>query len=456
MPYNEKKRITLFTSPTRVITISFAIVILIGTFLLMLPLSSKQGVWTPFINSLFTATSATCVTGLVVVDTYTHWSLFGQLIILTLIQIGGLGLVTFTSFFTVLIGKKIGLRGMQLAQESINADNIADINAVLKAVVMFAFAAELIGAMLLGFQFVPKYGMHGVYISIFLAISAFCNAGFDILGFEGQYVSLCNYNGSPIVIFTITLLIITGGLGFIVWNDLLQYHKTKRLQFHTKVVLAVTSLLIALGTIMFMALEWNNPKTLQSLPLPQKIAASYFQSVTTRTAGFNTIDIAGLNGETKLFSSILMFIGASSGSTGGGIKITTFAVILMTVICVIKGKDGTIIHNRRVPQHIVYKSLAIVAIAITAVGFTTGVIYWSMNKTGNVHGIDAFFEAVSAFATVGLSVGVSGNADIPSKAALIATMFLGRVGPVSFALALAMRGQPNKNQIMPEGRIIVG
>lgn len=451
----KEKKNNLFKFPARAIALSFIFVILMGTIILMLPISSKDGNFTGFLDALFTATSATCVTGLIVFDTYSKWTVFGQLIILALIQIGGLGLVTITTFFNVALGKKLGLRSMQLAQESINTSSIMDISKIIRFVVTASFSIELIGALMLSLTFVPKYGLSGVWISIFLAISAFCNAGFDILGRETPFISLSNYTDSFNVNFTICMLIIVGGLGFIVWNDLYNYKKTKKLLLHTKIVLSVTATLIVAGFIMFAIMEWNNPYTMGGLSFFEKIGASFFQSVTTRTAGFNTIDIAALHGGTKVLSCILMFIGAAPGSTGGGIKVTTATVVIMTVYSVIKGRDETTIMKRTIKPNAVYKSLAILVMALVAVSITSGVMVVTL-RSPIYSGIDTFFESVSAFATVGLSCGVTSVADVASKMLLILLMFLGRVGPVSFALSLAMRGISNKKEIYPEAKIIVG
>lgn len=454
----EKRRSSLITSPARAICLSFFAVIAVGTLLLTLPISSRSGQFTPLLDCFFTATSATCVTGLVVLDTGTYWTLFGQVTILALIQIGGLGLVTITTFFNIAIGKRLGFRSMQRAQEAINLDGVMDINHMIRTVMKVSFVVEGCGAVLLSFVFVPELGLRGMFVSIFLAISAFCNAGFDILGgVHGQFTSLIHYNANPIVVFTITGLIIFGGLGFLVWGDLLNYRNSKKLMLHSRVVLLVTGVLIVSGTLLFLVCEWGNPLTIQPLPFGEKLSAAYFQSVTTRTAGFNTIDITVMNPLTKVVSMALMFIGAAPGSTGGGIKVTTVAVVIMTVISVIRGREDTVIMHRRVLKNTVYKSLAIVMLGAALVLIAGFIIYFTTPE-GNIEtGIDAMFEAVSAFATVGLSSGVTAIANVPSKLALIITMFTGRVGPISFVLSLAVTAADvSKNEVMPDGRIMVG
>lgn len=442
--------------PVRFIVSTFLAVILTGTALLMMPFASKGGEFTPFIDALFTATSATCVTGLVVFDTYTKWSVSGQVIILALIQIGGLGLVTITTFFNMALGKKLGLRSMQLASESVSSANIGDTSKIVKMVMIIALSFELIGAAILCISFVPKYGREGIFISVFTAISAFCNAGFDILGREGKYVSLTNYTGDFIVMTVTMILIIAGGLGFVVWHNIFNYRKNKKLMLHSKIVLSVTAILIVLGFFIFAIGEWNNPATLGQLPFFERLGAALFQSVTTRTAGFNTVDFGEMNPMTKAFSVILMFIGAAPGSTGGGVKISTISIIFMTVVCVIRGREDTIILKRKVDKSTVYKSFAVMIIAILVVSISAAIMFASLQTSQPTSGVDTFFEATSAFATVGLSAGITGYANIPTKIVLILSMFIGRVGPVSFALAVAMRSNIDKDKVMPDAKILVG
>lgn len=440
--------------PMRIIIISFLIIILFGTLLLTLPISSKSREFTPPLDALFTATSATCVTGLIVHDTGTYWSIFGQCVIILMIQLGGLGLVTFATFFNFALGKKLGLKSLQLASESVGYDDFSRIKQLVKMVFKISMSCELIGMLLLMTVFVPKYGIYGIYISLFLSISAFCNAGFDILGFEDKYISLTNYADNSIVTGTIMLLIICGGLGFVVWNDLFTYKNTKKLFLHTKIVLLATASLIIIGTLGVGIMEWKNPATMGFLSIPQKISRALFQSVTLRTAGFNTIDAALMYDETKLFSSALMFIGAAPGSTGGGIKITTFVVLMMTVFSVIRNQYDTVILKRRVDKQVVYKALTITILAGLAVIITTFIIGIDKQRFKT---IDIIFETSSAMATVGISAGISGLASPLSKMALILTMFLGRVGPVSLAYSItAGFANQKKNEIIPEGKIMVG
>lgn len=445
-------------NPTRTIVSSFALVIAVGTLLLMLPISSKAGQWTFVVDALFTATSATCVTGLVIADTYQNWTLFGQVVIMLLIQIGGLGLVTFVTFFNLVIGKKLGLRNMQMASESISSDTFSDSAKLIRSIVRMSLIIEAIGALVLMITFVPKYGVYGIFMSLFTAVSAFCNAGFDLMGMEGAYVSLCNYNGNPLVMVTIMALIVCGGLGFVVWHDLAAYRRTKRLTLHTKIVLITTAILIVSGALIFLLFESGNKSTLGGLNAGERGIAAFFQSITLRTAGFNSVDVNSLQGITKVFSIIFMFIGAAPGSTAGGIKVTTFAVILMTVISVIRNKEETEIMGRRVNKNTVYKSLAIMSLSIVIVVIASLSVYLIDGiPTEKITGLNALFEATSAFGTVGLSAGATGQSGWISHLVLILTMFIGRVGPVSLGLSLAVNADARKkNQVIPEGKVIVG
>ncbi len=452
----DKKRSRLFAFPARTIMISFVLVILVGSVLLMLPFSSKSREFTGFLDALFTATSATCVTGLIVFDTFTHWSYFGQVVILSLIQVGGLGLVTLTSFISMAIGRKMGLRSMQLAQESVNSSGLETAGNMVRMVVKTSMAFELLGALLLCITFVPQYGLEGVWISVFLSVSAFCNAGFDILGRQTPYISLCNYNGNLMVTGVIMALIIAGGLGFYVWQELFAYFRTKKLSLHTRVVLIVTGILIGAGFLVFAVFEWNNPATMGGLSWYEKFTGALFQSVTLRTAGFNSVPTDSFRPITEILSGLIMLVGAAPGSTAGGIKVTTLAVLMMTIVSVARGRDDTIILKRRINKETVYKSLTIILIAIMAVATAAGVMVGTMGESHSITGSQSFFEACSAFATVGISCGVTGMANIPSKIVLILLMFLGRVGPVSFVLSFAAKPASNKKEVIPEGRIMVG
>lgn len=447
----QKKRFKITDiNPTRMIVSSFAILIFCGGLLLNLPVASNSGESIGFVNALFTATSATCVTGLIIADTLTQWTLFGQVVIICLIQIGGLGIITFATFFTAMLGRKVGMKGRILAQASISDYSFTEVIAMIKGIVVVTFFIELIGAALLATQFIPLFGARGIYVSIFQSISSFCNAGFDLMG---GYKSLTAFNGNFVIIYTTAALIVVGGLGFIVWKDLYEYRVNRTLFLHTKVVLLMTGLLIVSGTIFFLFQEYSNPATMGSLPFGQKINASVFQSVTTRTAGYNSIDLNGMTEVSKMFSVFLMFIGAAPGSTAGGVKVTTIAIVLMAMVSNIRGKKDTVMLKRKVEQEVINKSLAIIGLSMVLV-FTITTIIISIEHLSFVN---VLFECTSAFGTVGQSTGITPTLQNSSKLLLAFMMFLGRVGPLTFAVALAMREKKTlQNAIYPEGKIMVG
>lgn len=442
-------------APVRLIALSFAAIILIGTLLLTLPVSARSGEFTHPFDALFTATSATCVTGLIVFDTFTHWSEFGQGVILLLIQLGGLGLVTFTTFFTLAVRKRLGFRDLQIAGEAAGT-GIQSLPALFRLIVRFTFTLEAAGAVLLCIRFVPEMGLEGLWVSVFLAVSAYCNAGFDLLGENAPFSSLTHYASDPLVLTVISLLIILGGLGFIVMSDLLHWRHTKRLLLHSRIVLISTAGLLVLGTIAFLVMEYQNPATLGPMSVPEKIGNAAFQSVTARTAGFNSIDLAGMHEQSKLIMCLLMFIGAAPVSTGGGIKVTTFVVVVMTVWSVVRGRQDTVILGRRVDKKVVYKSLTILCLALVVVA-TTFLVILFVEPDGSVDSADALIEAFSAFGTVGVSCGLTPSLSWVSQLVLIFTMFIGRVGPVSLAIAITARNEGHHaGEILPEGKVMVG
>lgn len=455
MPVLKSK--TKSVNPAATIVLSFAAIIAVGTILLIMPFSSADGSFTDPLTAVFTATTATCVTGLVLVDTGTYWSVFGQIVILLMIQIGGLGFVTLVSFFNFLVRKKMELRSIQVASESVNTSGFSDVKLLVRYVIGISVICEIAGAALLAAVFVPEYGLYGVYISVFVAVSAFCNAGIDILGaVETPYCSLTEFSDNPVVMAVVPLLIIAGGLGFLVWMDIIGFRKKKKLTLQSKIVLIFTAILIAVGTLLTLVTEWDNPLTIGGMSFGGKLVNSFFHSVSLRTAGFNTIDVSSMHSITKLISIFLMFIGVAPGSTGGGIKITTFAIIIMTVVSVIKNKEDTVILNRKIDKESVYKSLAIIILAALAAS-VSGIILFYSNPDADISGIDAAFEAVSAISTSGISVGVSGASGSLSRIILCLSMFIGRVGPVSFAISLSVKSdRRSRNEVYPEGKMMVG
>lgn len=441
------------SSATQTICSSFLLVIAVGTLLLTLPISSRTG-RLGVIDAMFTATSATCVTGLVVRDTWSQFSLFGQVIILMLIQVGGLGLVTLTSFFALAARRRMGFRDLRLLGESVSADGLSKATEVLKIVIKLAAAFEAVGIVLLLFAFVPQFGAEGVWVSVFTAISAFCNAGFDLFGRFGAYSSLVPYVNNYYVQAVIMFMIMAGGLGFMVWVELAEYRKKRRLSLHAKVVLQFSVIFWVGGAVMLALLEWSNPRTMGGLSVPGKIMAALFQSVSTRTAGMNTIDLAACSPISKLLMSVLQFIGAAPGSTGGGVKVTTFAVLILTIRSVAQGRDDCVIGGHHIESKTVYRALTIIVIGAVAAFGSAVVVYYNTAETVSV--IDCIFESCSAFGTVGLSVGVTGQLNTGAKLLYMACMFMGRVGPVSLAISLTAKPDDNKRKVLPVGHINVG
>ena len=441
------------SSATQTICGSFLLVIAVGTLLLTLPISSRTG-RLGVIDAMFTATSATCVTGLVVRDTWSQLSLVGQVVILMLIQVGGLGLVTLTSFFALAARRRMGFRDLRLLGESVSADGLSKATEVLKIVIKLAAAFEAVGIVLLLFAFVPQFGAEGVWVSVFTAISAFCNAGVDLFGRFGAYSSLVPYVNNYYVQAVIMFMIMAGGLGFMVWVELAEYRKKRRLSLHAKVVLQFSVIFWVGGAVLLALLEWSNPRTMGGLSVPGKIMAALFQSVSTRTAGMNTIDLAACSPISKLLMSVLQFIGAAPGSTGGGVKVTTFAVLILTIRSVAQGRDDCVIGGHHIESKTVYRALTIIVIGAVAAFGSAVVVYYNTAETVSV--IDCIFESCSAFGTVGLSVGVTGQLNTGAKLLYMACMFMGRVGPVSLAISLTAKPDDNKRKVLPVGHINVG
>jgi len=441
-------------TPTQIIVTGFAVLIFLGAFLLNLPAASRDGQPVGFVNALFTATSAVCVTGLVVVDTGTHWTVFGQVLIALLIQIGGLGIMTVSTLLALLMGRRITLKERLLIQESLNQFDLEGLVRLTRNIIYATLAIELAGAIMFSTVFVPDYGWKkGIAFGMFHAVTGFCNAGFDLIG---EFRSFTPYVNNFIININTMLLIIIGGLGFSVWMDI--YHafrerSTKQVSLHSKVVLATTTFLILGGAVFIFAMELNNPGTLKNLPASGKVLASFFHSVTPRTAGYNTLDMAALTMPTKFMTIILMFIGGSPGSTAGGIKTATAAILGLTVLAVIRGKEDPEIFGRHLPKYLVYRALAVVIISLILVVFVTMVL----SITENADFMTLFFETTSAFGTVGLTLNYSPKLSLIGKLIISLTMFAGRVGPLTLVIAFAKRASRNNGNLKyPEDRIMVG
>lgn len=435
-------------SPPQIIVLGFLAIILFGAFLLTLPVSSATGEGTSFLNSLFTATSAVCVTGLVVLDTGTYWSSFGKFVIISLIQIGGLGFMTITTFGVIMIGKKIGIKERILMQESLGQEKVQGIISLTKNIFLGTMFIEIIGALLLSTQFIPAFGWKdGIAKSFFHSISAFCNAGFDTLG---NFSSLTGYYSNPVINMTIMLLIIFGGLGFTVIFDFTKNKKFKKLSLHSKLALLVTSILLVFGTLVMLFLEYSNPETIGQMSLFNKLQVSAFQAVSPRTAGFNTIDLAKLTDSSKFFMMLLMFVGGSPASTAGGIKTTTLAVLVLAMLAFVNNRDVEA-YGRRIKYSVVNKAMTIVVIALFIV--ITGSMLISIGNP-DIAFLDILFEVTSAFATVGLTLGITTKLTAMSQFILILIMFAGRVGALTIILALASRDKKYGYQL-PEGNVLL-
>lgn len=438
-------------NPAQILATGFAGIIFLGTILLNLPIATLSRQSAGLVDALFTATSAVCVTGLVVVDTGTYWSVFGQTVILILIQVGGLGFMSMATLGAFIVGRKITLKNRLVMQEALNQFTLSGIVRLVKYILMITLLIEGIGAMLLAWYFIPIYGtVRGALYGIFHSVSSFCNAGFDLIG-NGQ--SFTPFVDSAYLSLVVITLIVIGGLGFTVLLDVAKVRRFRKLSLHSKLVLSITGILLLLGFVLFLVLEFGNPATLGPLSFPDKLVAALFQSVTPRTAGFNTIDTASLTDSSKLLTTILMFIGGSPGSTAGGIKTTTVGILVLSIAAVILGRDDTEIFRRRIHKETINRALTIFLSAIALVLFVTFIL--TISEKGQPF-LDLFFEAVSAFGTVGLSTGVTSDLSIVGKLVISLTMFSGRVGPLTVIVALAHRNKKKALVRYPEGKISVG
>ncbi len=418
-------------SGPQMIALGFFLIIMAGSLALMLPAASRTGEPTPFITAVFTATSATCVTGLVVVDTFSHWSLFGQIVLLCLIQIGGLGFISLGVTVSLLLRKKIGLKQRGLIQESFNVLEIRGAVRLTKQVVFGTLFFEGTGALILSACFIPKMGfLQGIYYGIFHSVSAFCNGGFDLMGRYEPGSSLTGCNGHPIVLVTIMLLILIGGLGFIVWSDLMKNKlKFRRYSLHTKIVLCATIVLTFGGALLFYFMEKN--RLFSDMTPMEQILNSLFCSVTPRTAGFNSVDTGAMTDGSKLLTIVLMFIGGAPGSTAGGIKVTTIVVLFVYLKSTLTRTQGANIFGRRLEDAAIQKASSVFFINIS-LAVTAGI---AICCAQNLNGVDALFETFSAISTVGMTAGLTSSLNTFSLVIVALLMYLGRVGSLSFAMS---------------------
>jgi trk system potassium uptake protein TrkH len=446
----------LHPAPIQIVVLGFMSVILVGALLLTLPVSTRSGQSVGFLNALFTSTTAVCVTGLVVVDTGTTYSLFGQIVILILIQTGGLGFMTLASLAFMIARKRITLSERLVIKESLNQDTNAGLVRLVRSILLVTVVVEGLGVLLLSIRFIPIFGItKGLYFSVFHSVSAFCNAGIDIIG---NYASLTGFHNDPLINITIMMLIVIGGLGFVVIADLWRKRSWRRLELHSKVVLRMTGLLVVGGAALFFVMESANPGTMgnEDFDTGTQVMGAFFQSVTARTAGFNTIDQGAMSLASKLICITLMFVGASPASTGGGIKTTTAYTLFKATATMIRGGGEVNMVGRRLAREVILRAFCITVLAIFLVFLCTLVLTIAENGTGKTFD-SMLFEATSAFGTVGLSEGITPQLSPVSKGMLIFTMFAGRVGPLTLSMALAKRAEANACKIrFPEDRIMVG
>jgi trk system potassium uptake protein TrkH len=450
--------------PEQIIVAGFVLLILLGALLLRLPVSVQAGKHVSFLNALFTSTSAVCVTGLVTVDTSTTYTLFGQIVIIALIQMGGLGVMTVMSTVFIILGKRITLSERILIQNQLGEDNISGMVRLILRVLRVTAIAEGTGAALLMTRFVPMYGLKGVYYSVFHAVSAFCNAGFDVFGkVKGPFSSLTGFANDPVVVGTVMLLVISGGLGFVVVADIfspVRIRKRQKLTRYSRFVIILTAILILGGAGLFFLFELPNPDTLGSKDLTAagKILGGFFQSVTPRTAGFNTISQNAMTPAGKLVTMVLMFIGASPSGTGGGIKTTTFAILLLFVFSTIAGRKEPRVFDRRLAADTIRRAVAITVLSLLLVGFAFLIVVGIEGKRGGLFTFEnIFFEVLSAFGTVGLTSGLTPQLSAASRMVIIFVMFAGRGGFMTMVVALSRRNHKEAAIVRyPEARFMVG
>lgn len=446
MQYGFKNKFKL--NGVQILALGFLIAIFIGAILLSLPISSSSGESTNLLDSLFTSTSAVCVTGLVTLDTSSHWSTFGQTVIMTLIEIGGLGFMSFAVLISLILGKKITLRERLVMQEAMNTYSIQGLVKMVRYVLIFTVSVQFFGALLLSTQFIPEYGIgKGIFYSIFHSISSFCNAGFDLFG-----TSLMGYSSNAVVILVISALIIIGGLGFTVLLEIYEFKGIKKLSLHSKLVIITSLILIVGGTVLMFLFELNNKATFGNMNMQDKLLNSFFASVSPRTAGFNSVVTTDMTMASKFLTIILMIIGGSPGSTAGGLKTVTCGILFLTVLSVIRGREDTEVFGRRFTKEVVYKSFTIVFIALALVIGVTMVL--SYTEVGASF-IDLLYEATSALGTVGLTLGLTPKLSAIGKVLIMIMMYLGRVGPLTVMLALT-RKKKKSGYRYPEGKILIG
>ncbi len=439
--------------PSQILVLGFLFIILLGAVILSTPFVTNNGQSIGFINAFFTATSAVCVTGLVLVDTGSYWNYFGKTVIIILIQIGGLGFMTMASLLTLVAGRKFSLKKRIVMQESMGTKHLSGVVRITKYAVYMTFTFELIGAFILSLKFIPMYGnLKGLYYAVFHSISAFCNAGFDIMG-TGNSIS--QFAKDPLVSITVSLLVIIGGLGFMVIAEIFRFNKFKKWSLNAKVVIVSTLFLLFVGFVFILILEYNNPNTIKDFSFGEKLIASFFASMTPRTAGFNTIDLNSMRHASLVLTMIFMFIGGSPSSTAGGVKTTTIALFFITIISILRGKKDTEAFGRKIPEENVKRAIAVIGIAVTFL--TTSIVLLSISET-DASFFEIVFETLSAYGTVGLSIGLSAKLSFVGKLIISLAMFLGRVGALTLLFAATSKMKKIENQMLsyPVEEISIG
>ncbi len=446
-----KRKVRL--APTQIIAMVFAAIILLGTLILTLPASSRNGVSPGFLPALFTATSATCVTGLVMFDTWSQWSGLGQAVIICLIEIGGLGFMSAASFVIFILRKRVGLKQRMVMAQALSVNDMTSVVRLQKIVIFGSLLVQLAGALILIAHFWPQYGMvHAIKWGLFHAVSAFCNAGFDIFGCLQAGSSLTLFRSDPVVLLTLGSLVAIGGLGFFVWEEVIRIHNWKRFSVYTKLVLLMSGILTLGGMIGFCILEWNNPETMGNMPWYDKLLGGLFQSVTTRTAGFDALGQGSLTDGGKAFTMLLMLIGGSSGSTAGGVKTVTMMVLLLFLWSRIRGKGSVQVFKHSVPDNQVLDAMTIVTIVVGLAVF--GGLF--ISATSPISFTDGLYEAVSALATVGLTTGVTTTLSVPAQVLIIIYMYFGRVGVLTLSIGFLMGNQAQERFRYANTNLLIG
>lgn len=442
-------------STTQIIALTFAGIILLGTVLLSLPIASRNGQSCGIFPALFTATSATCVTGLVLFDTWSQWSGFGQTVILLLIEVGGLGFMSAASLVIFLFRRKVGLKQRMVMAQAMSLNDMHGVVQLQRIVIFGSLSIQLLGAVVLCLRFLPDYGFRQAAIwGVFHAVSAFCNAGFDIFGSVAPGQSLIPFNNDPVVLITLMVIITVGGLGFFVWEELARVRSFKKFSVYTKLVLIATTAIILIGTGLVLLLEWNNPDTLGGMPVGQKILNACFQTVTLRTAGFVSVDQGALSEGTKAISMVIMLIGGSSGSTAGGLKTVTFVVLVLFIWAKARDKSSVHLFHRTIPANKATDAMTIFFIMVALAFF--GGCFITATAPGNVSFTDGLFEAVSALATVGLTAGITPVLGIPAQILIIAFMYFGRVGVLTISLGFLMGNKAEDRFRYADTNLLIG